>query len=63
MPGSDLRAIDYADLFENLKCDQQVFWLTMSSSGWFTEQLSLEKRIVITSTTRDAEPNETEEEG
>lgn len=60
IPGSDLRAIDYADLFENLKCDQQVFWLTMSSSGWFTEQLSRENRIVITSTTRDAEPNETE---
>ena len=60
IPGPDLRAIDYADLFENFRCKEQVFWLTMSSSGWFTEPLSKENRIIVTATSRDPEPNETE---
>lgn len=60
IPGPDLRAIDYSDLFDDIACKQQVFWLTMSSSGWFTEPLSKANRIVVTATARDPEPNETE---
>ena len=60
IPGPDLRAIDFADLLQDLRCQQQVLWLTMGSSGWFLEPLSHPNRVVITATQADAEPNETE---
>jgi hypothetical protein len=58
--GPDLRAVDYADLLEDLPCRQQVLWITTASSGWFLEPLSRPGRVVMTATRADAEPNETE---
>jgi hypothetical protein len=60
IPGPDLRGIDYADLLRGVRCREQVYWLTMSSSGRFLEPLSQPNRVVVTATLKDAEPNETE---
>jgi hypothetical protein len=60
LPGPDLRDDEFAALFQDLACREQVFWLTMSASGWFLPALSAKGRIVIAATARDQEFNETE---
>jgi hypothetical protein len=60
LPGSDLHAHDLGKLFADIRCKEQVFWMTNSASGWFLKALSTKGRIVITATAADEEYNETE---
>jgi hypothetical protein len=60
LPGSDLRGEDLGKLFADVRCREQVFWMTTSASGWFLKSLSAKGRIVITATLPDDEFNETE---
>jgi hypothetical protein len=60
LPGPDLRDDELGQLFQDIHCREQVFWITNSASGWFLSPLSATGRIVITATTPDREPNETE---
>lgn len=60
LPGPDLSARDYAALLADLPGAKQIVCCTMSCSGHFLEHLSRPGRFVITATTADAEPNETE---
>ncbi len=60
VPGRDLREDDLQKLFRDLRCREQVFWMTMSASGWFLRSLSSKGRIVIAATATDDEYNETE---
>lgn len=59
LPGADLSAATWADLFVPLKASEQVFWLTHSGSGSFLKPMSRPGRIVITATDPDGEVNET----
>ena len=40
LPGPDLRDDELGALFTPLKCQEQVFWVTTPSSGWFLAGLS-----------------------
>jgi hypothetical protein len=60
LPGPDLREDELGQLFKDIHCREQVFWITNSASGWFLAPLSAKGRIVITATSPDREPNETE---
>jgi hypothetical protein len=60
LPGSDFRNDELGKLFAGIDCREQVFWMTMSASGWFLKSLSARGRIVITATAADDEFNETE---
>ena len=52
--------MEIGQLFRDIHCREQVFWITNSASGWFLAPLSAKGRIVITATSPDREPNETE---
>jgi hypothetical protein len=52
--------MQWADLFAQMECREQVFWMTHTCSGWFLRPLSRKGRIVITATEADNEFNETE---
>ena len=58
--GPDPSDIDLADWLTEVRCREQVVWLTHSSSGWLVKPLSRPGRIVITATAADDESNETE---
>ena len=58
--GKDPSHEDFGRWFAPIRCQEQVFWLTHSSSGWFVKPLSREGRIVIAATAADDESNETE---
>ena len=58
--GRDMTAEDLGKLFSDVRCKEQVFWMTTSASGWFMKALSAKGRIVITATVADDEYNETE---
>ena len=60
LPVPDLRDDELAKLFEGITCREEVFWITTAGSGGFLAALSAKGRIVITATTPDQEPNETE---
>jgi hypothetical protein len=60
IPGRDLHGDDLHKLFAEVRCREQVFWMTTSASGWFLKPLSAKGRIVITATVADDEYNETE---
>ena len=60
LPGSDLHGDELGKLFADVKCREQVFWMTTSASGWLVRPLSARGRIVIAATAADAEYNETE---
>jgi hypothetical protein len=60
LPGPDLRGDELGKLFAGIQCREQVFWMTMSASGWFVRRLSAKGRIVIAATAADDEYNETE---
>jgi hypothetical protein len=60
LPGPDIRDDELANLFKDIRCREQIFWITNSASGWFLSSLSAKGRIVITATSPDREPNETE---
>jgi hypothetical protein len=57
--GSDLHQEQLADSFRDLKCREQVFWITTPASGFYARTLAHEGRVVITATEADREINET----
>jgi hypothetical protein len=59
LPGPDLSAAEFGELFTGVVCREQVFVMTMSLSGYFMAPLSRRDRVVITATEADAETNET----
>ncbi len=58
LPGPDLDAAGWADLFAEWKCQEQVFWFTQSASGGFIKPFSRPGRIVISATNVTGEVNE-----
>jgi hypothetical protein len=59
IPGDDIHQLDFAKLFAGVRCREQVFFLTQSSSGFYLKPLSLPGRVVVTATEPDLEVNET----
>ena len=59
MPGADLTEAAFGKVFAGLKCREQLFFITTSSSGFFLRPLAAPGRIVITATEPDQEVNET----
>jgi hypothetical protein len=59
LPGPDLNQADFGGLFTAAACQEQVFFMTTSASGFFIKPLSKSGRIVITATEADREVNET----
>lgn len=60
LPGPDIQQTDFAKLFTGLVAAEQVFILTMPTSGFYIKPLSAKGRVVITATEADWETNETE---
>jgi hypothetical protein len=60
LAGKDPSPADLGKWLSDMRCRQQVVWLTHSSSGWFIKPLSRPGRIVISATAADDESNETE---
>lgn len=59
LPGPDLHEYDFRDIFEDIPCREQVFFMTTSVSGFFIKPLSRKGRVVISATEADREVNET----
>jgi hypothetical protein len=59
LPGPDINAAEFGQLFTDFSCREEVFVMTMSLSGYFVAPLSRPNRIVIAATEADAETNET----
>ena len=57
--GTDINHQEFGALFQPLRCREQVFFLTTSSSGFFTKPLAAPSRVVISATEPDLEVNET----
>lgn len=57
--GPDLAHEEFAKLFRNIRCAEQVFWITTPASGYFLKPLSKPNRVVITATEADLELNAT----
>jgi hypothetical protein len=60
LAGRDPSDEDFGRWLSEVRCREQVIWLTHSSSGWFVKPLSRVGRIVIAATAADDESNETE---
>ena len=60
LAGKDPSAEDFGRWFSEVRCREQVIWLTQSNAGWFVKPLSRPGRIVIAATAADDESNETE---
>jgi hypothetical protein len=58
--GPDPSGDDFGRWMAEIRCREQVIWLTQASSGWFVKPLSRPGRIVIAATATDDESNETE---
>jgi hypothetical protein len=58
--GKDPSGEDFGRWMADIRCREQVIWLTHASSGWFVKPLSRPGRIVIAATAADDESNETE---
>lgn len=58
--GRDPSGADFGRWLSEVRCREQVIWLTHSGSGWFVKPLSRPGRIVIAATAADDESNETE---
>lgn len=60
LPGPDLYGVALANGLDQIRCKEQVVWLTQASSGGWVKPLSREGRIVIAATADETEENETE---
>ncbi|MBS0264164.1 MAG: hypothetical protein JSS02_19665 [Planctomycetes bacterium] len=58
--GRDPSQADLGRWLSNIRCREQVLWLTQANSGWFVKPLSQPGRIVVAATAADDESNETE---
>ena len=59
LPGPDLQQIEFGGLFSDVRCREQVFFMTTAVSGFFIKPLAQPGRIVISATEPDREVNET----
>jgi hypothetical protein len=59
LPGPDESEEDFGKLFADVRCREQVFFMTMSLSGYFLRPLAMKGRVAIAATEADQEPNET----
>jgi hypothetical protein len=59
LPGPDLSAAEFGQLFADVACREQVFVITTSLSGYFVRPLAKPGRVVIAATEASAETNET----
>jgi hypothetical protein len=59
LPGPDMDAAEFGQLFTDVTCKEQVFVMTFSLSGYFVSPLAKRDRVVIAATEADAETNET----
>jgi hypothetical protein len=59
IPEADIHHIDFGKKFANLRCREQVFFITSSVSGFYHKSLAAQGRVVITATEPDLEVNET----
>jgi len=59
LPGPDLNHIEFSRLFIGMTCQEQVFFITTPSSGYFLKPLGQRGRVVISATEADLEVNET----
>jgi hypothetical protein len=59
LPGPDLHQIEFGGLFADVRCHEQVFFMTTAASGFFIKPLAQPGRIVISATEPDREVNET----
>jgi len=59
IPGPDMHHIELGKLFANVRCREQVFFITTSASGFYLKSLAMPGRVVITATEPDLEVNET----
>lgn len=57
--GPDVNQTEFAKLFSDVRCREQVFFITTSTSGFYQKALGQPGRIVITATEPDLEVNET----
>jgi hypothetical protein len=60
IPGPDLHAAEFAKLFASNRASEQVFFVTMSCSGYFIKPLSAQGRVIISATEPDWETSETD---
>jgi len=60
LPGPDISNMEFAELFADVRCREQVFCLTQTCSSRFLRSLSRPGRIVISATAPDEGQNETE---
>jgi hypothetical protein len=58
--GRDPSNEDFGRWLGEVRCREQVIWLTHANSGWFVKPLAKPGRIVIAATAADDESNETE---
>jgi hypothetical protein len=59
LPGPDMSAAEFGKLFVDVACQEQVFIMTTSLSGYFVAPMARRDRVVIAATEADAETNET----
>ncbi len=58
--GRDPTEADWPRWLTDIKCREQVLWLTHSSAGWLVKPLSKSGRVIIAATEAADEVNETE---
>ena len=59
LPGPDLQQTQFARLFENVRAQRQVFFVTTPASGFYVKALSRPGRVIISATEAAREINET----
>ena len=59
IPGPDIHEQEFGKLFADLPAREQVFFITIPTSGFYIKPLSSKGRIVISATEADLEVNET----
>ena len=59
LPGPDLQLEDFAKLFHDLPCREQIILATTPASGYVLKPIARKGRIVISATQNDLELNET----
>jgi hypothetical protein len=59
IPGPDINEQEFGKLFADLPAREQVFFITIPTSGYYIKPLSAKGRVVISATEADLEVNET----
>jgi hypothetical protein len=59
IPGPDINEQEFGKLFAGLPAREQVFFITIPTSGYYIKPLSAKGRVVVSATEADLEVNET----